>query len=128
MKINFDDKGFKEQNQTEINSGSYEDMLKLRKKMLPKFQEGLNEVFEDYQGQSFCVVIMEEDENGEPSGAKVMMAGVSLPSTQVKMAHALRNASATALKVMLEAAKDDPKQLIALMESVTKLMEEELED
>lgn len=80
--------------------GSYEDMVKHREKKMPQMIEALEEFFENWQGESFAVVMVNEDENGMPIGTRTLMTGAGRPETQVQLAHGLGKAEEQAIEVL----------------------------
>lgn len=124
MKIDFNGKS-DNTDKSEVMTGGYEKMLKMREQKLPEIQEAINEVFKDYDGGSVAIIVMKEDENGMPSGRNLFMGGVSRPEVQIYMSKALFDASDDAINVLMEAAKKNPKQFVELTKQLLNFMKED---
>lgn len=115
----FNDNDLKE---SSLEPASFEDMLKERKKAFDKIKQSVKETLKDYDGGMLAVLVMKEDENGMPSGAKVFLGGVGRPETQIELARALSQASDKALDIMLAEAKKDPIKFISLAKQLIEFM------
>lgn len=126
MKVNFNgkDKKDKDNEDSLLMGGNFETMIKTRKKQLPKFQESIQDVLDGYEGESMCIIVMKEDENGMPAGSQVVMAGVSRMETQIAMGKALSQASDKAMEILMESAKGDIKAMLAIAAALVNVMED----
>lgn len=121
MKIDFNSKE-ETIERAELVSGSYEDMLKQRQKMLPQMQEKIQELLSDYQGQAMALIVMQEDENGDPTGVSTVIGGASQVSSSIKLASAIDEGAKSLFNLILESAKGDHKTLKLLLDEVTEKM------
>ena len=110
---------------SQMSRGNYGDMLKMREKELPDMQKNIEQAFEHFHGQNVVVIIMEEDENGEPTGHRMVMTGVGTMQNQIALGKALHKASHMAIEALMEGAKGD---LRATLEVAQALSEELKED
>lgn len=126
MKINFNSNGKKGKGyDSELIGGNYEDMLKMRKKQLPKIQESIQDALKDYDGTSIAIIVMKEDENGMPDGSQVVMAGVSRMESQLAMGKALSTAADKTMEILMEGAKGDVKAMLAIASALVNVIEKE---
>lgn len=125
MKIDFNGKGKGKHKVSGLISGDYETMVKTREKELPHIQETIQEVLENYSGESICIVIQKEDENGMPEASQIFMAGVSRMECQLTLGKALNDASQQAIEILMESAKGDVKAMMTIAKALTKLIEKE---
>lgn len=126
MKIDFNSKGKKDKNyDSDLINGNYEDMLKMRKKQLPKIQESIQEALKDYDGTSIAIIVMKEDENGMPDGSHVVMAGCSRMESQLAMGKALSMAADKTMEILMESAQGDVKAMLAIASALVNVMEKE---
>lgn len=96
----------KNHKETKISGGSYEDMLKQREEKLPQMQEAIQTLFDNWHGQPIAVVMVEEDENGDPKGAHQLIVGAGKPESQLRLAKGLDQASNEVVKVLAQAAAE----------------------
>lgn len=122
MKIDFDNKD--NQLNSELIAGNYELMVKKRKEQLPIIQATIQKALDNYEGQSIVLIVSKEDENGHPIGHDLVMAGVSRMECQFSMAESLDKAARTAIEVLMDSCKDDPKAIIQLVKVMSKIFKE----
>lgn len=103
--------------------GSYEKMLIERKKNLPNIEKSINELLEDYDGRSIAVIVIDEDENGDPTGSRAVITGVSSAESSIVLSKSLsENASDLLKTVVNHAAKsNDPYEMLQMLETLTKV-------
>ncbi len=123
MKIEFnnDDKN-KKINMSEMKEGNFEDMIKLRKKQLPKLQESIQEILKDYHGRGITIIVQHVDENGNPDHSAVLMAGVSTIESQVAMVKTLRDAAHQGMELLMDSSKGDVQQMLAVANALVNLV------
>lgn len=97
-----------------VSNGDYATMIKTRKEKLPEIEDTIREALKDYEGQSICIVIQNEDENGKPESHHIMMAGVSRMECQLAMAKSLSHASKQALDLLMESANGDVTAMLRI--------------
>lgn len=114
MKADFGKKKNKK-DQSDLIHGSYERMVKERKKKLPELENAINDVLKDYDGGSICIVAIKEDENGDAEGHSLFIGGVSKLQTQIKLGMALNDASDQVKDKLVEGVGGDPGALAALL-------------
>lgn len=118
MKINFgkEDK----QNTREVIKGSFEDMLKKRQAELGNLQESIQKILGDYSGTSIAVVVVNEDENGDPSGREVFLGGVCTTASQIYLARSLKESADRIQDELMEQAKENPEQAADVLLNLLK--------
>lgn len=65
------------ENKRQSFAGDYEEMIKFRRKQKKEIMAGLEEVLDGYDGGMIAIVRVTEDENGDITGSKNFLAGVS---------------------------------------------------
>lgn len=105
---------------TELSEGSYEEMMKKRKAELPRMQEAIQRIFDDYDGGHVVVLRMKEDENADPEGSQLFIGGVGKLSSNLKMSDALREASTTVLEHTAESVQGDAEAMFEVLSHVAK--------
>ena len=90
--------------------GDYETMLKERQKKLPELEAAVQEVLNDWNGETLCVIKIHEDENGDPSGQHVFIGGVSKLGGQLALGKVLINTADGIRDRLLDIIKDDPSK------------------
>lgn len=122
MNINFGkEENSKNHKVTTLLEAGYEEMMKLRKEQLPRFEKEIQEAFKDYNGESFAIIMMKEDENGKPSGSHVIMAGVSGLLTQVALSKKLDDMSSQLMEVIIDTAKGNTEALITIAKAISQM-------
>lgn len=113
-----------------MSGGSYEDLIKKRKEMLPKLQKDIEDFFEDWNGEVFAIVRVNEDENGDPIGANISMGGAGTSESQIALSKALEEASNDAIKLLAEgvASLDNPQDMMRAIKEVVGLLNGDKED
>lgn len=113
-----------------MTGGSYEDMIKQRKKMMPQMQKTIEELFDNWSGEVFAIIKVKEDENGEPQGVDLVMSGAGTPESQIALSKGLDEASNEAIKLLAEgvASLDDPKDMMRAIKEVVSLLNGNKED
>ena len=123
MKANFDSKDNRNSRHAEMSTGGFEAMIKAREEKLPRMQEVIQDILDDWTGTAIAIVMVNEDENGKPESHSTIMTGVGNPKSQLKLAKALNQASESAMDALLEAAKGDTASLVKtamdMMEEIT---------
>lgn len=123
MKVNFSSSNNSGKDKaSKIQAGTYEDMIKMRKKQLPELEETIQEVLKDYDGGMIAIMQVKEDENGMGEGHSVFIGGVGHVSTQIQMGKALMQASDQIRDLMIESAKGDPKALKGILGALVEEM------
>lgn len=132
-KLNFDGKK-KRVNSSKVgmDTKSYEELLEKRESQMEELMDGIQQMFEDWTGEVMAIVIVEEDENGMPTGTRSMIAGAGRVQSQVRLAQALDKTSEQALKVLAEgvASPGSKKEMLAATKQIIGAMgiDEEEED
>ena len=90
--------------------GDYETMLKERQKKLPELEAAVQEVLNDWNGETLCVIKIHEDENGDPSGQHVFIGGVSKLGGQLALGKVLIKTADGIRDRLLDIIKDDPSK------------------
>lgn len=103
-----------------LTEGNFREMMKKREQQLPIIENNIREALEDYSGQNMCLIVINEDENGDPEGASVVMAGVSTMETQIKMSQVLHKLSNKSMEILMESASGN---LPAMLQIATALAE-----
>lgn len=101
-----------------ILRGGYERMVKMRKEMRPEFEKEIQEAMDGWHGQSMALVIMNEDENGDVTGANIVSLGVSTPATQVALVKKLNELSIALLEQLTSTVGEDIDAMKALAEAM----------
>lgn len=128
MKFDFTDGDDNSKSRSGVVYGSYEDLLKERKKLLPEIEHDITEAFEDYSGQAFCLIIMNEDENGRVKGNTQIMGGVCHLEDHMKMAESLQKAAERSIELMMEGVRGNPEAMRFVAEKLIDKIKEQLED
>jgi len=100
--------------------GSYKELLKAREQELPKFQEKINEAFENFTGQAFVVMVVGEDENADPTGVRIVVGGVGQPGSMVRLGKEMHDTAHEVLEMSLkeQVADGDLDGLIEMAEEL----------
>lgn len=117
MKANFG-KNSKSKRHSEVFDGGYEKMMKERKSKMPELEAAVQEVLDDWSGETLCIIKIHEDENGDPSGNHVFIGGVTKLGTQLALAKVLMGTADDIRDRLLDVAKDNPgaaKQILGEM-------------
>lgn len=96
-KINFGKDNIED---TKLIKGSYEEMLKAREEKMPQMQEAIQSLFDNWEGQPLAIVMVTEDENGEPTGAHELIVGAGKPSSQLRLIKGLDKAGEDIVKTL----------------------------
>lgn len=96
----------------------YEGMLKERKRALPEMQDSIQKIMNDFNGESICIIVMKEDENGKPTGNHILMTGVAKPEMQLALGRALNDGAKQAVDVLMETIKKNPESLAGMMDDL----------
>lgn len=123
MKVNFNGKNSDEE--SVLVGGNYQDMMKMRKKQLPKFKDSIQDALKDYDGASIALIVMREDENGMPDGSHILVAGCSRMEVQIALAKALDSASSKTMEMIMESASGDVKAMLAIASALVNISEKE---
>lgn len=114
MKLNFngkeDEKKIK--NKTQVEMGSYVDMLKSREKRMPEMQKEIQEFFDNWSGETIIMVKTENDENGDPIGCHQVIMGVDKPTVLLSLARHLDHTQEHIMEQLMESG--DPKLLATM--------------
>lgn len=126
MNIKFD--GSKDGNKEifEIRKADFGHMLKMRKEKFPELSSGIQDALKDYDGGTFALIVMEEDENGLPHSRQLVLGGVSRPEVHVALASELRKAADHLQDSMIEQASGNPEMLLKLAQIFTEQLTEEI--
>lgn len=124
MNIDFDGKG-KNKRGASMVEGSYEDMVKMRKKQLPEIKDEIQKMFKNYDGGLVAIITMDEDENGKSEGHSLFIGGVAHISTQLALGKALSEASEKMAEMLVDKASGNPH---AMKSIVSELLEKMLDD
>lgn len=129
MKANFgkDSKG-KTTSKSELFTGGYERMLKERKNKLPQLESAVQEVLDEWSGETICIIKIHEDENGDPSGQHIFIGGVSKISGQIALGKALSEASYNIRDKLIEVAKEDPGSAKAILGEMLEYLAKDLKE
>ena len=96
-KINFGKDNIED---TKLVKGSYEQMLKAREEKMPEMQEAIQALFDNWEGQPLAVIMVNEDENGNPTGAHELIVGAGKPNSQIRLVKGLTKAGEDIVKVL----------------------------
>lgn len=99
---------------SEMHKGSFEDLMKTRKNMLPEYEESIQEVFKDYSGDLVLIMRVEEDENADPTAVSTTMVGATTMAAQVRLIKSLDKVKKKLIDDMFEKAQEDPEAMVAL--------------
>lgn len=110
----FDDKKNKKNVVSEMHKGSFEDLMKTRKDMLPEYEESIQEVFKDYSGDLVLIMRVEEDENADPTAVSTTVVGATTMAAQVRLIKSLDKIKKKLIDDMFEKAQEDPEAMVAL--------------
>lgn len=110
----FDDKKNKKNVVSEMHKGSFEDLMKTRKDMLPEYEESIQEVFKDYSGDLVLIMRVEEDENADPTAVSTTVVGATTMAAQVRLIKSLDKVKKKLIDDMFDKAKEDPEATVAL--------------
>jgi hypothetical protein len=119
MKLNFNED--KKSVKAELVSSDFEGLLKAQKKAIPEVQESIQEVFKDYAGTMVAIVVIKEDENGDPEGRAEFIGGVGTLKTQLALYKALDSAKDSVTSAVAKGMASNPD---AGMETITDLVEQ----
>ena len=128
MKVNFDKKNDDGNLVSELIGGGYPAMIKKRKEQLPKIQDNIQEILENYSGESIAIILMKEDENGDVTGSNMLMSGVSKVESQIRMAKALNIASNKAMDILMKGVEGNPKARLQIASMLVDSIKEAQED
>lgn len=110
----FDDKKNKKNVVSEMHKGSFEDLMKTRKDMLPEYEESIQKVFKDYSGNLVLIMRVEEDENADPTAVSTTVVGATTMAAQVRLIKSLDRIKKKLIDDMFEKAQGDPEAMVAL--------------
>lgn len=99
---------------SEMHKGSFEDLMKTRKDMLPEYEESIQEVFKDYSGDLVLIMRVEEDENADPTAVSTTVVGATTMAAQVRLIKSLDKVKKKLIDDMFDKAKEDPEAMVAL--------------
>lgn len=108
-----------------VEESDFEGMLKARAEHLPEIEKNINKVLKDYTGAQMAIVVIVEDENGEPEGSQLLVTGTGRVSSQVALAKALHQASHETIETLMEVVKENPDMLMTLLGDVASLLKED---
>ena len=111
-----------------MKEGTFEDMVKMRKKQLPEIQASIQEMFKDYDGGMVAILTVKEDENGHAEGHNLFIGGVAHISQQLQMGKAFSQASDQMRDMLIENAAGNPKALKAVLMGLVSEMISDLDD
>jgi glucose-6-phosphate isomerase len=117
MKFNFD--GDKTPMNT-VQTGTFEEMRKIRKQKLPDIQKEVQKIFENYDGGMVAIITVDEDENGYADGHHMYIAGVAHLSSQLAIGKGLSEATDEVRDMLIKSAKDDPAAMKVILKSLLK--------
>ena len=126
MEVNFNNSNKEGKHEvSKLEVGNFESMVKKRKQKLPELQATIQDALKDYEGESICIIIQKEDENGLPEKTQVIMAGVSRMECQLRLSKALDEASGMALKYLVESAQGDLDAMLQIAAAIAGLANKE---
>lgn len=125
MQVNWNKENDKTKNEAMLTSGDYEDMQNIRKKNLKKMQSAVEDALSSWEGQNIALVVIKEDENGEPSGSHVVMTGVSRLGSNVAMIKSLQTCAEAAVRQLMDSVKGEPD---AMMQVAKALLNSSIEE
>lgn len=120
MKLDFN-KDNKKSIKAELVASDFEGLLKAQKETIPDVQDSLQEVFKDYAGTMVSVIVIKQDENGEPEGHAHYIGGVGTLKSQLALYKALDNAKESVTEAVGKGMASNPE---AGMETITDLITE----
>lgn len=112
MKLNFNNGNNEKNNRTEVEVGSYEDMIKSRKRRMPEMEANIQELFENWSGETVVILKAEVDENGYPKGCHQLIVGVDRPQVIMKLIHQLDDTQEALMNSLI--AGGDPRVLASM--------------
>jgi hypothetical protein len=106
---------------TKIFSGNTETLLRQRQKELPRLLGEVEELFDDWNGGTVCIVMNTYDENNNAEGAKVCILGVDDLPAIVAMTKAIHSASHQLIEQTIESvSKDGSAAMMALVAALIR--------
>jgi len=106
-----------------MRTGGFKEMMEARAEMLPEIEKNIREALKNYNGQNMCLIVMDEDENGAPNGAQVLLCGVGRMETQFKLAETINLAADDAFKALVDGAGGD----VDALKQVARLLKAKIE-
>lgn len=100
--------------------GNFKEMMDERKKALPKFEKAIQNKFKDYSGEMVAIVLIKEDENGDPESSEVFVGGVSTFETSMKMLESLNEVKDAITSQMAQGLADNPGMMGELLSGLLK--------
>lgn len=127
MKINWG-KSHDSYNETELSQGDFEALLKQREKTLPKLEKEVSRILGTWHGQSIAIVLVHEDENGEPDKTEVFISGVGRLDSSVALSKGLSEAADKSMERVIDASSQDPKALLKLASLLMDEIKKEIKE
>lgn len=115
MKIN---RGRSDRDKIIVTQGDFAHMMETRKEETPHIEKSINDILKDYSGEMVAVILIEEDENGNPSDQTVFISGVSGMDSQLAMMKALNSAEKQMQDALAERASHDPRVALEIAEKM----------
>jgi len=92
---------------SKIRNGGYADMIKERKAEYPTLRQTVDEVLSKWDGGLLCVMRVDEDENGDPTGVQTFVGGVSKLSASIALAETATDTAKTLAKRVKSSVMED---------------------
>lgn len=105
-----------------ISNGGYAEMIKERKAIYPEHRQTVDEILSKWDGGLLCVMRVDEDENGDPSGVQVFVGGVSKVANTLALAETMANTAESLLKRVKKSAMEDLAKEIAGDDDMKEIM------
>jgi hypothetical protein len=106
--------------------GDYATMIKMRKEKLPEMEANIQELLNNFHGESIGIVLIKEDENGDVEASQTVVMGLSYPGSQLALAKAMRHAADETIKRVAKSAIDaGPDAMISLLKAVKDMGKED---
>ena len=107
-------------------TGDFAKMMEIRAKEYPELRRDLDKLLGSWNGQLICAMVIDEDENGEPDGVKIMLSGVSRFTSTLALSESLEKVSKELKrKAIKDVMGELPDELTGLMEALDGLLNNE---
>jgi hypothetical protein len=126
MKLNFD-KNTSGKKVSSLSVGDYQKMVDMRKERLSDFQETIQGLMDNYEGQNMAILIVKEDENGLPIGTRELLLGVGRMESEIELSKALHKTSKDAIDLLFEQVDGNSEATKHLVKLLLEVLNEEEE-
>lgn len=105
--------------------GDFAKMMEERAKEYPKLRRDLDKLLGSWEGQLICVMVVDEDENGETEGVNIMLSGVSPLTSSLALTERLEKVSKELKqKTIKDAVSEMLDELTNQLDAIDEILKE----